>query len=273
MNNMRKRIYEIIFEADTRMGKAFDVLLLVAILASGVVVMLDSVEEISEGYSGILLGLEWFFTILFTVEYALRLYCVRRPWRYATSFFGIVDLISIVPTYLSIFFVGAQHLQVIRILRLLRIFRIFKLVRYLTEAASLRQAMAASIPKVSVFLGTVVTVVVIVGALMYLIEGPGEPFSSIPKSMYWAIVTLTTVGYGDITPVTVLGKTLASMLMIAGYGLIAVPTGIVTAELMHIGKPLSPSTQCCPHCLGEGHSMDAIHCKFCGTKLNEDKTT
>jgi voltage-gated potassium channel len=265
----RARLHEIIFEADTPAGKLFDVILLITIVLSLLTAMLESVAEIQNRYGTILYGLEWFFTVLFTIEYLFRLGCVLRPMRYATSFFGIVDLLAIVPTYLSLVIAGTQSLLVIRILRLLRIFRVFKLARYLVEAKLLVEALKASRHKITVFLLTVLSVVTITGAVMYIIEGPTNGFTSIPRSVYWAIVTMTTVGYGDIAPQTFLGQTLAAIVMILGYGIIAVPTGIFSAHLIQLYKDKDKpvSTQACPMCLAEGHDVDAAYCKFCGSKL------
>lgn len=265
-SHWRHRLHEVIFEADTPAGKLFDVLLIAAILLSVVMVMLDSVATIRKSYGQILFGGEWFFTILFTVEYALRLISVGRPLAYATSFFGVVDLLAILPTYLSIFIPGAQYLLVIRILRVLRIFRILKLVQYLGEARLLTQALRASRRKITVFLFVVLTLVTIFGSLIYLIEDPEDGFTSIPRSIYWTIVTLTTVGYGDISPQTGLGQLLSSLIMIIGYGIIAVPTGIVTVELTQAFKRRI-STQACPDCSAEGHDSDAKYCKYCGSRL------
>jgi voltage-gated potassium channel len=265
-NRLQRQLHEIIFEADTPAGKLFDVLLILSIVASVVLVMLDSVSSIRQSHGDLLYLGEWVFTILFTVEYALRLYCVGRPLSYATSFFGVVDLLAILPTYLSIVFPGTQYLLVIRILRVLRVFRVLKLVQYVGEARVLMQAMRASRRKIIVFLFVVLTLVVIFGSLMYVIEDPQSGFTSIPQSIYWAIVTLTTVGYGDISPQTGLGQTLAALIMIIGYGIIAVPTGIVTAELAQSYKK-SVSTQSCPRCSAEGHDPDAEFCKFCGSML------
>jgi voltage-gated potassium channel len=266
MQPWRERLHEIIFEAETPAGKAFDLALLVCIVASVATVMLESVSSIRAQYGTILRALEWGFTILFTVEYVLRLICVGRPLRYATSFFGVVDLLAIAPTYLSIFFAGAQSLIVIRALRLLRIFRVLKLAHFVGEASMLREALRASMRKITVFLGTVLTVVVIVGALMYLVEGEASGFTSIPQGMYWAVVTLTTVGYGDVAPQTFVGKLLASGVMILGYGIIAVPTGIVTVELAQARRaPIS--TEACPDCGAGGHDSDAEFCKYCGAHL------
>lgn len=262
----RTVLHEVIFEADTPVGKGFDVLLIVSILASVAAVMLDSVWAVRLAYGKLLFGIEWFFTLIFTVEYILRLVCVGRPLKYAVSFYGVVDLLAIVPTYLSLVLPGSHYLLVIRILRILRIFRILKLVPYLKEARILAKALRASGRKIAVFLYTVLTLVVIFGSLMYVIEGEAGGFTSIPRSIYWAIVTLTTVGYGDIAPRTGLGQALASMVMILGYAIIAVPTGIVTVEMSHaFGTRIS--TQACPDCSAEGHDIDARHCKFCGSVL------
>ncbi len=265
-NKLRHSLHEIIFEADTPTGKLFDVLLIVSIVFSVILVMLDSVNSIQLSYGHLLYLGEWVFTILFTIEYILRLYSVGRPLSYATSFFGVVDLMAILPTYLSIFFPGTQYLLVIRILRVLRVFRVLKLVQYVREARILMQAMRASGRKIVVFLFVVLSLVVIFGSLMYIIEDPQSGFTSIPQSIYWAIVTLTTVGYGDISPQTGLGQTLAALIMIIGYSIIAVPTGLVTAELTQSYKK-SISTQSCPQCSAEGHDPDAGFCKYCGAKL------
>jgi len=268
LHQLRERLHEIIFEADTPEGKAFDVGLIAAILASVLVVMLESVPEIHDRWGGLLYAVEWIFTVLFTVEYLLRLYSVRLPWKYATSFFGIVDLLSILPTYLSLFVAGTQSLLVIRALRLLRVFRIFRLVKYSRAGLVIMQAMRSSRPKILVFFIFVVLLVTIIGAVMYLVEGgeEGSQFTSIPRSVYWAIVTLTTVGYGDITPITPLGQFLSAIVMILGYSVIAVPTGIVTAELFQTRRT---NTQACRYCAREGHDDDAVFCKYCGARLNE----
>ncbi|ABA87775.1 ion transport protein [Syntrophotalea carbinolica DSM 2380] len=262
----RSVLHEVIFEADTPAGKGFDVLLIVSILASVAAVMLDSMGAVRLQYGRLLYVVEWFFTLLFTVEYGLRLLCVGRPWKYAVSFYGLVDLLAIIPTYLSLVLPGTQYLVVIRILRILRIFRILKLVPYLGEAHLLMQALRASGRKIAVFLYTVLTLVVLFGSLMYVIESETHGFTSIPRSIYWTIVTLTTVGYGDISPQTGLGQALASMVMILGYGIIAVPTGIVTVEMSQTFRR-KVSTQACPECSAEGHDDDACHCKYCGAKL------
>ena len=263
---LRERLHEIIFEADTRAGTVFDVGLMIAILASVVAVLLESVGQIARDYGSWLRAAEWIFTALFTVEYGLRLYCVRNPIRYARSFFGIVDLMAVLPTYLSLLVPGAQSLLVVRVLRLLRVFRVLKLVHFLSEASVLGRALRASLPKVTVFLGSVLCTVVIIGTAMHLIEGGRPGFGDIPESMYWAVVTLTTVGYGDVVPLTTVGRALASCLMILGYAIIAVPTGIVSAELVSL-SPRKVGTQACPECMAEGHDPDAVHCKRCGAKL------
>ena len=262
----RQRWYEVIFEADTPAGKLFDVVLLMAILLSVLAVMLESVEDIRETHSLMLGRAEWFFTILFTIEYVARFLCAPRPLRYVFSFYGVVDLLAIVPTYLGALLAGSRPLAVIRALRLLRAFRIFKLGHMLSEAGDLRKAIWASRAKVAVFLSFVLISVVIVGSAMHVIEGPGPGFDSIPQSMYWAVVTMTTVGYGDVSPKSPLGKTLAAVMMVLGYSFIIVPTGIVTAELTQVsGKKIT--TQVCPECMKEGHDADASHCKFCGGRL------
>jgi voltage-gated potassium channel len=265
----REELRVIIFEADTPAGKAFDVALLISIVASVAAVMLESVASISADYGGLLRSAEWIFTLLFTVEYALRLLSVPNAWNYARSFYGIVDLLAIVPTYLSLLVPGAQSLLVIRALRLLRIFRVFKLGRFLGEANSLAVALRGSRHKVIVFLGTILVLVTILGAAMYLIEGDEHGFTSIPLSVYWAIVTMTTVGYGDIAPQTIAGQLLASLVMILGYSIIAVPTGIVTAELVGAAyRARPPTTRTCPHCMSEGHEAEARFCKDCGQSLD-----
>ena len=263
----RKWLHEVIFEAETPLGKAFDVILLVIIVLSVIVVMLDSVESISKSkYGRTLLVVEWVITILFTIEFIARLMCVGQPWRYVFSFYGIVDLLSVIPTYLSVFIHGSQSLLVIRALRLLRIFRVFKLSRYLTEARAMMHALRETRARVTVFLVGVLTVIVIIGSLMYMIEGADSGFTSIPRSIYWAIVTMTTVGYGDIAPQTVIGQVLAAAVMILGYAIIIVPIGVFSAEIL-AAKQTEVSTQACPHCSAEGHDLDALHCKFCGTRL------
>ena len=265
-SNIRRTLHEIIFEADTPAGKLFDVLLILSIIISIIVVMLDSVKPINEEYSGLLHSIEWIFTGLFTVEYILRLFSVGQPLRYAKSFFGIIDLLAVIPTYLSLLFPGSQYFIVIRILRLLRIFRVLKLLAYLNEAQMLMKALSASRRKITVFLFAVLTIVIIMGSVIYVIEGEQNGFTSIPRSIYWAIVTLTTVGYGDISPQTGLGQAIAAVIMILGYGLIAVPTGIVTVELTKSSEK-TINTQSCPQCSAEGHDNNAVYCKYCGGKL------
>ncbi|MHC4910444.1 MAG: ion transporter [Planctomycetota bacterium] len=265
--SQRERVHEIIFEADTPAGKAFDVALILLIVLSVMAVVLDSVESIRADFGTQLDLFEWVFTILFTIEYGLRLMSVNRPIRYAISFFGVVDLLAILPTYLSLIIPSTESLLVIRALRLLRIFRVFKLANYVGEAQILLRAMRASLRKIMVFMGAVLTVQLIMATFMYLVEGPENGFSSIPESMYWTIVTMTTVGYGDITPGTLVGKCLASVMMIIGYAIIAVPTGIVTVEMSRGARRLMVTTQSCPDCGAEGHGTDATFCKACGAKL------
>lgn len=261
----RERLHEVIFEADTPAGRAFDLALIWAILLSIAVIMLDSVPEIGAQWRPWLDAAEWGFTGLFTVEYALRLLSVRRPLAYARSFFGVVDLAAVLPTYLALLFPGGQYFLAVRVLRLIRVFRVLKLANYLDAAGVLMRALRASRPKITVFLVAVIALVVMAGALLYVVEGAAAGFTSIPVSVYWAIVTVTTVGYGDIAPVTPLGQFLAALLMITGYGVIAVPTGVVTAELTRASRPVS--TQACPACAAQGHDVDAKHCKFCGERL------
>jgi voltage-gated potassium channel len=265
--NPRERWYEIIFEADTKEGRLFNVVLLVCILASIGIIILESVAGIREDYGSILRALEWVFTIIFTIEYFARIWTLNKKKKYIFSFFGIIDLLSILPSYLALFISGTQSLMVIRSLRLLRIFRIFKLSRYVGEGQNLARALKASQHKITVFLVFILTSVVIAGTIMYLVEGPEHGFTSIPVSIYWAIVTMTTVGYGDIAPETPLGQTIASIIMIMGYGIIAVPTGIVSAEMVSLKKS-EITTQVCPHCFKEGHDADARFCKHCGGVLN-----
>ncbi len=268
----KEKIHEIIFEADTPAGKFFDVTLMILIILSVIVVMLESVDSLEDKYGKIFFALEWFFTICFTIEYGLRLYCVYRPRKYALSFFGIVDLLSIIPTYLSLLISGTQYLIVIRALRLLRIFRIFKLVQFLREGNIIVRALLASRAKILVFMLFILLMVTILGSIMYLVEaGANEQFDSIPRSIYWAIVTLTTVGYGDISPTTDFGQFLAAFVMLLGYAVIAVPTGIVSAAMMQerTNKPPPANTKSCRYCSKEGHDEDATHCKYCGEVLKE----
>ncbi|MDY0190179.1 MAG: ion transporter [Desulfuromonas sp.] len=263
----RNTLHEVIFEADTPVGKAFDVALILCILGSVLAVVLESVNSIRVAYGELLTVVEWIFTLLFSAEYLLRLLSVGSPLRYARSFFGVVDLLAVVPTYISLVVPGAHYMLVIRVLRILRIFRILKLVQYLSEARMLIQALRASRRKIIVFLFAVFTMVIIFGSFMYVIEGEENGFTSIPRSIYWAIVTMTTVGYGDISPQTNFGQVVASLVMVLGYGIIAVPTGIVTVGMGQIFNKRNVSTKACPECGADGHDIDAVHCKFCGSKL------
>jgi len=265
----RESLNDIIFGAETKLGKAFDIVLIVSILLSVLAIMLDSVEAIRLEYGRLLWTVEWVFTILFTLEYGLRLICVRKPWLYAKSFYGMVDLLSIIPTYLTLLLPGAKYMLVIRILRVLRLFRILKLAEYVGEANILLKALSNSRHKILVFLYTVLTLVVVFGSTLYVVEGASSGFTSIPKSVYWAIVTLTTVGYGDIAPVTPLGQFIAAAIMIMGYGIIAVPTGIYSAELVRAYTGKEPN-EACPTCGQTGHDFDASFCKYCGHSLQQN---
>lgn len=264
--SLRERVHEIIFGTDTPAGKAFDVALLLAILASVAAVMVESVESLNRRYETELDTIEWVFTGLFTLEYVARMWCVRKRLAYAFSFFGIVDLLSILPSYLALMAGASPSLIVVRSLRLLRVFRVLRLRHLISEANVLQQAIAATLPKITVFLGTILIIVTLVGSAMYIVEGPEHGFTSMPVGIYWAIVTLTTVGYGDIHPHTPLGQTLAAMVMVAGYAIIAVPTGIVTVELAEAARHGRESA--CPGCGEHGHDLDARHCKYCGERLN-----
>ena len=320
--NLRHKIHEIIFEADTTWGLVFDVLLLLAILLSVVAVCLETVDAVKTRYENTFAIAEWVFTILFTVEYLLRLYCVKRPIRYATSFFGVIDLLAVLPTYIGLLFLNTPHLAVVRSFRLLRVFRIFKLIHFMKEADELGRAIMRARTKIIVFVGVVVVAITVAGTLMYEIENWGDgdlivfesedarlkklsslradlddsldsrdfeaaetiltdlkdvehqhvksKFRNIPESMYWATVTMTTVGYGDIVPTTTLGKFVAAILILLGYSLIIVPTGFVSAEFIE-ARRATPSTQSCPYCMLEGHDQDAVFCKQCGKPLNEDE--
>lgn len=266
----QRRLHDVIFEAETPAGKLFDVVLLVAIVASVIAVVMESVPSIEARYGTMLLAVEWAFTLLFTAEYALRLLCVARPRRYALSFYGVVDLLAIIPTYASLFIPNSHELLVIRALRLLRVFRVFKLGRFIGEADALIEGLRDSREKIIVFLTTVLTSVTIMGAVMHLIEGHVNPgFPDIPHGIYWAIVTMTTVGYGDISPITVPGKFVAALMMVFGYSLIIVPTGIISAEIA-VGARDRSSTETCPHCMKEGHGRKAKFCDRCGGGLNHD---
>ncbi len=269
MSPWRESINEIIFGSETRWGRLFDVVLIISIICSVLVVMLGSVVHLQIKYKELFFYLEWFFTLLFTLEYLLRLISVQRPLLYARSFFGIVDFLSIVPTYLSLFVPSVKYMLVIRILRLLRIFRVLKLTAYMGEAQVLMGALKKSSRKIIVFLYTILTLVVVFGSFMYVVEGSEAGFTSIPKSMYWAMVTLTTVGYGDIAPQTPLGQAIAAFIMIMGYGIIAVPTGIYSAELIKTYRPEKISNKACNDCGKIGHDTDADYCKYCGHFLDE----
>jgi voltage-gated potassium channel len=261
---IRARLHEIIFEADTPIGKVFDITLLILIVLSVIVVLLDSVAGIHTRYGDLLLIAEWIFTILFTIEYLIRIITSIKPSKYIFSFYGIIDLLAILPTYLSLIFVGSQYLIVIRMLRLLRVFRVLKLTRYVGASKVLTIALRNSRHKIVVFLEVVITLVVVMGSIMYMVEGPANGFTSIPHSIYWAIVTLTTVGYGDIAPQTFLGQAIASMVMIIGYAIIAVPTGIISVEM---AKATQTNTRVCQNCNCSDHDDDAKFCKNCGEEL------
>ena len=262
----RLKLFRIVFESDTPAGRLFDAIVIVAIVASVIAVIADSMASVSSRHGAALNVIEWLFTVLFTIEYLARLACIERPLRYMRSFFGIVDLAAVLPTYIAIFFPEAAVLLDVRILRLVRVFRIFKLTRYLAEFRLLGRAMANSMRKILVFLSIVVMVVLVVATLMYVIEGPENGFTSIPKSIYWALSTITTVGYGDIVPRTELGRALAGLVMLIGWGILAVPTGIVTAEMtvQSLGRT---RMLVCPACGAGGHDADASFCRRCGTKL------
>lgn len=268
-SGFREKCRRIIFLSNRPTEKLFDVLLIGAIISSLIVVMLESVESLRLEYGGLLNGLEWLFTIVFTIEYAIRLYVARSAFRYARSFFGIVDLLSILPTYLDLLLPGAHYLMTLRVLRVLRIFRVLKMVQFVGEANQLVQAIRESARKIAVFIFAVVTLVCILGSMMYLIEGPENGYTSIPKSVYWAIVTLTTVGYGDISPQTTLGQLFASVIMITGYGIIAVPTGIVTAEIARVSRAFERG-RLCLSCGTKDHASDAGFCWKCGKRLPEN---
>jgi len=266
-NFFQKKVHEIIFEADTFYGKLFDILLLITIVLSLTAVMLESIDSIHNQYGNLLRKFEWIVTILFTIEYFLRIYATGKPLKYIFSFYGIIDFISFVPTYFMPLFNQSQYFVVVRTFRLLRVFRILKLARYVHGSKVLLLALRQSRGKIVVFLTAVLTLVIFMGTLMYLVEGRTNGFTSIPQSIYWAIVTLTTVGYGDIVPHTILGKFLASFIMILGYGIIAVPTGIFAAEFSR-KRDEQISTQACPNCTTEGHEINSEFCKKCGTELN-----
>ena len=265
-SKFRERCRLVIFHSTRPAEKLFDVMLILAIITSVIVVMLVSVEPIREQHGALLFGIEWGFTVLFTLEYALRIYVSKQPLRYIFSFFGVVDLLSILPSYINLFLPGAHYLMLFRALRVLRVFRVLKMVQFVGEANHLYEAVRASARKIIVFVMAVLTLVLILGSIMYLIEGPEHGFTSIPKSVYWAIVTLTTVGYGDISPQTPLGQLFASFIMITGYGVIAVPTGIVTAELTMATSGETNRRQC-QTCGETGHKYSAKYCRKCGERL------
>ena len=266
---LRKRLFIIIFGTETPAGKAFDIGLLIGIILSIAAVMLESVPSLETQYGQVFRVIEWVLAIAFTLEYGIRIYVTDRKSKYVFSFYGLIDLLSVLPNYLSLIFTGTQYLLVIRALRLLRVFRILKLGRFVGEGEQLSKALKASRHKIIVFLGSVMALVIIMGTIMYLIEGGENGFTSIPRAVYWAIVTLTTVGYGDIAPQTILGQTIASFVMIMGYAIIAVPTGIVTVEMQKIKSGLQAELNNCKHCGGVGHDEDANYCKFCGEPLKD----
>lgn len=270
-NAVQDYLYTTIFGTETKHGKAFDVALIVIILASILVLMLESVSDMQAKHGHLFHALEWGFTLFFTIEYALRLYCSPAPKAYVRSFYGIIDLLAILPTYMAVFLPGANYLMVIRLLRVLRIFRILKLMRYLQESDALLSSLRMSSRKIFIFFFSVMVLVTVFGSLMFVIEGPEHGFTSIPYSIYWAIVTMTTVGYGDIVPQTSIGKSLAAITMLMGYSIIAVPTGIITAQM---GQDLKRQRQLirCPNCSRSGHDNDASFCKFCGSDLSADST-
>ena len=270
----KEKVHEIIFEADTKAGKWFDIILLLIIVASVIVVSLETVGSLEAKYGKLFIWIEWIFTIFFTIEYFLRIYAVRRPSRYIFSFYGIIDLLAILPLYLSFFFVSSKQFTIIRVMRLLRVFRIFKLGSFLKHGNVIVNSLRASRAKITVFMYFVLLAVIVFGAVMYMVEGgANDGFDSIPRSIYWAIVTLTTVGYGDISPITPLGQFIAACIMILGYAVIAVPTGIISAEMvnsMNEDEGSTISTQACRYCGHDGHDYDAKHCKYCGELIHPE---
>lgn len=265
--SLKEKLFQIVFEADTTAGKTFDLFLIAAIVFSIIIVMLDSVSNIWEEHAHILSIIEWILTILFTIEYALRLLITRKPFKFAFSFYGIIDLLSCLPAYLALFATAGSGLIVIRALRLLRLFRVLKLTRYVNAGNLIWEALKASRYKISIFLYTVVMIIIVVGALMYFIEGEASGFDSIPRSMYWVVVTITTVGYGDIAPMTTVGQLIASIVMIMGYAIIAVPTGIVTAETARIKNKKTVKGKC-PRCAASITGENINYCSVCGEKLH-----
>lgn len=267
LQGWRLRLYTIIFEADTRAGRLFDQWLIALILISVAVVVISSVQAVGVRYQGGLTALEWLFTVAFTLEYLARLACVRHPMRYALSFYGVIDLLALLPTYVALLVPEVHALIDVRILRLLRVFRVFKLTAYVSEYQSLGRALAASRRKIMVFLSAVLMIVLVMGTLMYVVEGPEHGFTSIPTAVYWAVTTMTTVGFGDITPKTDLGRFISSCMMLLGWGTLAVPTGIVTAEMTARRAAEPPTTRTCHECLTEGHLPEARYCLHCGAHL------
>ncbi len=266
----QRKWHDIIFEANTPAGKLFDVILLVLILLSVIVIMMESVASLGNRFGIWFRVLEWLFTIVFTLEFIFRIYCSYRPRAYIFSFYGLIDLLCILPMYLEFIFGGAHFLLIIRVLRLLRVLRIFKLVQFINESQQLVLAMKNSRRKIGVFFFFIILLTIVLGSLMYVIESAhNSGFTSIPISVYWAVVTLTTVGYGDIAPVTPLGQAFSAMIMIMGYAIIAVPTGIVTVEMNRIRSKNEVSMQVCPNCMREGHDIDAVYCKYCGSKMEK----
>lgn len=264
----RSKLFTVIFESETRAGKIFDIALLVMIVISLLVVLIQGTPTLLEKYNDELYAIEWIITITFTIEYILRILAVKEPWRYVFSLYGLIDLLAILPTFLSLLFPQTRYLLVIRALRLMRVFRIFKLTHFVKEGMAIVIALKASSKRILVFLAFIMVLSVILGSVVYVVEGPiNEQFNSIPQSIYWCIVTITTVGYGDISPVSPLGKFIASIIMILGYSIIAVPTGIVTVEMAKSVHTDKLSNQSCPSCSREGHDHDAVYCKYCGEKL------
>jgi voltage-gated potassium channel len=266
-HSLKERLYVIIFESDTKKGLLFDRVLIYAILLSVLVVVLDSVSSISKQFHSELVTLEWMFTILFSIEYLARLYCAKYRWRYATSFYGVIDFLAVVPTYLALLFPELHALIDVRVLRLIRMFRIFKLTAYMSEYQHLAEALSASRRKILVFLSVVLMVVTVMGSIMYVVEGPHNGFTSIPIAVYWAITTMTTVGFGDITPHTDLGKLISSAMMLMGWGTLAVPTGIVTAEFAHRRNQEFVAKKTCDACCTDGHETTNQYCRHCGTRF------
>lgn len=267
--NWKSRLHEIIYEADTSIGKWFDIVLIFLILSSIILVILESVEPFDQEYHRFLYTAEWFITIVFSIEYIARFLSIKKPFRYVFSFYGIIDLLSTIPLYLSFIFPGSQVLIVIRAIRLLRLFRILKMVKFIGEARKLKNALWDSRTKITVFIFAIMVISIIIGTLMYLVEGEEAGFTSIPKGIYWTIVTMTTVGFGDMVPLTALGQTISVIVMVMGYGIIAVPTGIVSAEFSRQNKLIHTNTQACPNCNAHYHNDNAKYCYNCGHLLNE----